>query len=61
MQAAVSLYQKQLSLLVQKEIFNERCSDKKVKKSILNFIRKREKLMNMDAGKDYRGNLQIDQ
>ena len=37
------------------EIFNERCSDKKVKKSILNFIRKREKLMNMDAGKDYRG------
>jgi len=36
-------------------IFNKRCSDNNVKKSILNFIQKKEKLMSRDAGKDYRG------
>jgi len=36
-------------------IFNKRCSDNNVKKSILNFIQKKEKLMSRDTGKDYRG------
>jgi len=36
-------------------VFNARCPDKKVKAAILNYIRKKEKLMNRDSGKDYRG------
>ncbi len=36
-------------------IFDTRCSDYKVKEDILDYIRKRERLMNKDAGKDYRG------
>ena len=36
------------------KIFSDRCSDLKIRQSILNFINYRLKLINEDNGKDYR-------